>query len=183
MCDIILISICKSHFPFLYFFAFHRKQNDTVTMTSHFDLSSPQNGIFSDISSPYNFPCGHTKRASLQEWERVSHLIQIFSFSSRVVIKHFCRETVSINGSPLLYIQGIDFITWMGRHSLFLSPVRADGNEMKLTLDPATAVLTILWPNFLTKEKCPNTNCRFWHTEHEKQWLEILPLQHSAHDL
>lgn len=55
---------------------------------------------------------------------------------SWVQIKQFCQETVSINWTSLPCIQGINFITWMGGHSLFLLSLWIDGNEMELTLDP-----------------------------------------------
>lgn len=129
-----LVSSRQSPFVLSIFCNPLQEQNETVTLTSHFDVSSQQNCIlFWHFKSLY-FPCIRTKLALL--WG--SYLAFNSNIFLCVRIKHFCQETVSINWTSLPYIQGINFITWMGGHSLSLFPLWIDGNEMKLTLDPAT---------------------------------------------
>lgn len=94
--------------------------------------------FYSDISSFHVV----VQNAPHSEVQRILPLIQAFFFFLFFTfrIKLSCQETVSINWAPLLYIEGITFITWMGEHSLFLVPLWIDGNEMELTLDPASVL-------------------------------------------
>lgn len=118
-------------------FSLLRGQNETVTLTSHFDVIPPQNDFSSWHFHSLFFSHSHTKREATLRFRALcrfySNVVFFPQFSPWLQIRQFCQETLSINWTSLPCIQGINFITWMRGHSLFLLSLWIDANEMEVT--------------------------------------------------